>query len=44
MNDFLDQLDQEIDDATPVGTKNKYRPIQDDFEVIFLIVNQNQAS
>ena len=33
MNDFLDELDQEIDDATPVGTKNKYRPIQDDFEV-----------
>ncbi len=34
MNDFLDLLDKEIDDATPVGTKNKYKPIQDDFEVV----------
>ena len=44
MNDFLDRLDQEIDDATPVGTKNKYRPIQDDFEVTsFIIINFGQA-
>ncbi|TMC17191.1 MAG: hypothetical protein E6J34_19020 [Chloroflexi bacterium] len=40
MNDFLDQLDQEIDDAIPIGTKNKYRPIQDDFEVLSFILRQ----
>ena len=44
MNNFLDQLDQEIDDATPAGTRNKYRPIQDDFEVNPFIIIINQAS
>jgi hypothetical protein len=33
MNIFLDEIDEEINEATPEGTKNKYRPIQDDFEV-----------
>jgi hypothetical protein len=41
MNDFLDRLDKEIDEAIPVGTKNKYKPIQDDFEVVsFIIISQ----
>ena len=44
MNEFLDQLDQEIDDATPVGTKNKYRPIQDDFEVVSFTMNHNELT
>ena len=34
MNDFLNQLDQEIDDAIPAATKKKYKPIQDDFQII----------
>lgn len=33
MNIFMDAIDEEIDEATPEGTKKKYGPIQDDFEV-----------
>jgi hypothetical protein len=37
MNVFLDEIDEEIDEATPEGTKRKYGPIQDDFEVCLFI-------
>jgi len=33
MDTFFTQLAQDMDDATPAGTKKKYKPIQDDFEV-----------
>ena len=33
MNDLMDRLDKDFDDAMPAGTKKKYRQIQDDFEV-----------
>lgn len=38
MDVFLDTIDEEIDEAIPTGTKKKYQPIQDDFEVrLFLL-------
>jgi hypothetical protein len=41
MNIFLDEIDEEIDEATPEGTKKKYRPIQDDFEVHLYLFSIN---
>ena len=40
MNDFLNELDQEIDEAIPAATKKKYKPIQDDFQVINHILSR----
>ena len=40
MNDFFDQLDQKIDDVIFIETKNKYRSIQNDFEIFFFIFRQ----
>jgi hypothetical protein len=48
MNNFLDELDQEIEDAAPATTKKKYKPIQDDFQVIkysfFVIFNRHRLN
>jgi len=38
MNDFLNELDNEIDMAIPMATMKKYKPIQDDFQVIIFFL------